>query len=244
MDVHVEVFGKSKNPPIIFVHGAGGSSATWMLQLRGLSDDFYVIAIDLNGHGKTRDRMESDTTISYLTDIDTIVKTYHHPILTGHSMGGMLTQLYALANPEKLLGIILVSTGAKLRVMPTIFDLLKNDFDGYIDTVSKFMFHKGASLELIEASKFEMRKCKPDIISRDFAACNQFDIMDSVSKIRLPTLVIVGKDDIMTPTKYSEYLHKQIPLSTLHIIENAGHAVMLEQPGIFNRAIKEWTRTL
>jgi len=244
MNVHTEIAGNPNHQPIIFIHGAGGSSATWIMQLRGLSDAFNVIAIDLNGHGKSKDRLEKDVTKSYLDDINSAISKYFQPILVGHSMGGMLTQLYALTNPEKIRGIVLVGTGAKLRVMPSIFDLLKNNFDDYIDAVSGFMFHKGASPELVDASKTEMKKCKPDIISRDFAACDLFDIMDDVSKISVPALVIVGRDDVMTPVKYSEYLHRSITNSTLKIIENAGHAVMLEQPGVLNKIIRNWINSL
>ncbi len=244
MDIHSEISGKTNHQPIIFVHGAGGSSATWMMQLRGLKDNFKIIAVDLNGHGKTADRMEKDVTQSYLSDIDTIIRRYDQPILAGHSMGGMLTQLYALSQPELIRGIVLVGTGARLKVMPAIFEMIENDFDGYIDAAGEFMFHKGASQELVAASKIEMRKCKPEIISRDFAACDIFDIMDDVSKITIPTLIMVGKDDMMTPVKYSEYLHKEIQNSSLEIIENAGHAVMLEQAAILNRTIKDWAQRL
>ncbi len=244
MSVHAEISGKSDRPAIIFVHGAGGSAATWMMQLRGLSDSFNIIAIDLNGHGKTADRTQNDTTKSYLEDINNIVAHFEQPILAGHSMGGMLTQLYALAHPNMIRAIILTSTGAKLKVMPTIFEMIKNDFDGYIEAAGSFMFHKTSSGELVEASKIEMRKCKPEIICRDFAACDIFDIMDKVSSISVPTLIIVGRNDVMTPIKYSEYLHKEIHNSTLKIIDDAGHAVMLEQAGIYNKLVKEWVSTI
>ncbi|TFG31350.1 alpha/beta hydrolase [Candidatus Thorarchaeota archaeon] len=240
MKVHVETSGNKKAQPIIFIHGAGGSSATWMMQLRGLSDKFHIVAIDLNGHGKTIDRYEQDVVSSYLEDINQIVREHDSPVLAGHSMGGMLTQLYALENNDQIKGIILVSTGAKLRVMPTIFDMLENDFENYIEAVGNFMFHSGTSPEIIEASKVEVRKCRPDIISRDFRACDNFDMMDRVSELITPTLIIVGQEDLMTPVKYSQYLNNQIKDSTLKVIENAGHAVMLEQSRAFNNAIKEW----
>lgn len=244
MKVHIESSGKDTTQPIIFVHGAGGSAATWMMQLRGLSSFFKVTAIDLNGHGKTPDRGDPDVIGSYLEDIHQVVSTYTQPILAGHSMGGMLTQLYALINPGKLKGIILVSTGSKLRVMSSIFEMLEKDFEGYVEAVGNFMFHEGTSSELIEASKIEVRKCKPKIVSRDFKACDGFDIMDQVSEISLATLIVVGRQDIMTPIKYAQYLHDRIKNSDLRIVENAGHAVMLEQSSVFNKFIKEWIENL
>ncbi len=244
MTVNVESAGNPQNPTIIFVHGAGGSAATWFLQLKSISKEFHVVAIELNGHGKSPDRKEKDTTNSYLRDIKQVVENYEKPVLAGHSMGGMLSQLFALQYPELLSGIILIGTGAKLRVMPAIFEMLETNFEGYVSAAGDYMFHEGASRKLIESSMIEIRKCKPEIISRDFAACNDFDIMDSVSTITLPTLILVGKQDLMTPMKYSEFLHARIPNSILHIIDNAGHSVMLEQPSILNSHISAWMKSL
>jgi len=244
MNVHVDIAGNAADRTIIFIHGAGGSTATWTMQLRGLSDSFKVVTIDLNGHGKTPDRNVNDPVASYLKDIDEIVQQYSRPILAGHSMGGMLTQLYALQHPTILKGIILIGTGAKLRVMPAIFKLLKNDFDGYVSAASNFMFDTETSSELIEASQAEIRKCRPEIIIRDFQACDVFNIMDRVSDIKIPTLIIVGRNDVMTPIKYSQYLHDNIPNSELRIIDGAGHAVMLEKSRLMNKAIENWANSL
>lgn len=244
MSLNVERAGDESAPVIIFIHGAGGSSATWFMQLRGLSKDFHIIALELNGHGKSPDRAEDNTTESYLADIDEIVTQYEKPVLAGHSMGGALSQLYALKHPDRISGIILIGTGAKLRVAPLIFDMLKNNFEEYVEATGSYMFYEETSPELIEASKIEIQRCKPKIISRDFAACDTFNIMETVSDISIPTLILVGKQDLMTPMKYSRYLHEKLNNSTFHIIEKAGHSVMLEQHRQVNTYITEWMNTL
>lgn len=244
MSVNFEETGDSAKKTIIFVHGAGGSAATWFMQLKGLSTDFHVIAIELNGHGKSPDRAEEDRLHSYLHDIHEVVTKFDKPILAGHSMGGALTQVYALNHPENLSGIILVGTGAKLRVTPIVFNLLENDFDGYVEAVGNFMFHEDTSEEMIEASKHEVRKCPPQIIHRDFELCDKFDIMDKVAKIKSPTLILVGDADMMTPVKFSTYLKDKIEGSAMHVIEGAGHSVMLEKFGVFNELIVNWVKEL
>lgn len=244
MAINVVTRGRASVPTIILIHGSGGSTATWIMQLRGLSKDFLIVTIDLNGHGKSPDRSGSNTTESYLTDIKEVVKKYDRPVIGGHSMGGMLAQLFALKYPQMISGIILVGTGARLRVAQFIFDILDSNFDEYVENAGNFMFHESASEELIDASKREIRKCDPKIVRRDFAACNKFDIMEKVSEISVPTLILVGKQDIMTPVKYSEYLHDKIQDSTLHVIENAGHSVMLEKFEELNSHIKNWMKTL
>jgi pimeloyl-ACP methyl ester carboxylesterase len=214
------------------------------MQLRGLSDNYHVVAVDLNGHGKSPDRAEENTTESYLSDIEEIVRRYTRPVIGGHSMGGMLAQLFALRYPDLISGIILVGTGARLRVASFIFETIDSNFEEYVQGTGSFMFYEDTSKELIEASKKEIRKCKPSIIRRDFVACNEFDIMDKVSELSLPALIIVGGQDIMTPVKYSNYLRDNIPNSTMHVIEKAGHSVMLEQPREFNAHVEDWMKTL
>jgi pimeloyl-ACP methyl ester carboxylesterase len=244
MNINYEESGRGNPKVVIFVHGAGGSSATWTMQLRILSSHFHIVALDLNGHGETPDRQEENILESYIKDIGILVDQFDRPILVGHSMGGALTQLYALKNPSHLQGIILVGTGARLRVSPIIFELLDNDFDGYISALGKFAFHPNTSKELIEASLSEIRKCPPKIIRRDFELCDAFDIMEEVNEISLPTLILVGDNDQMTPPKYSLYLNENINGATYQIIENAGHSLMLEQAELFNDIILKWIRTI
>ena len=244
MSVNYEEAGDPTKKTIIFVHGAGGSSATWFMQLRGLSSSHHIVAIELNGHGKFPDRAEEDIVHSYLHDIQEVVTKFDKPFLAGHSMGGALAQLYSLNHPEYLRGIILVGTGAKLRVNPVVFNLLDNDFDGYVEAVGNFMFHEDTSEEMIEASKHEVRKCPPQIIRRDFELCDKFDIMDKVRQIKSPTLILVGDADMMTPIKYSTYLKDKIEGSVMHIIEGAGHSVMLEKFGVFNELVANWVNAI
>jgi 3-oxoadipate enol-lactonase len=244
MSVHIEERGKGNPGPIIMVHGAGGSSATWYMQIKNLSDRLHMIGLDLNGHGKTPDRMEADPTDSYLDDIDSVVSQFEKPVLCGHSMGGALTQLFALKNPDRLSGIILVGTGSRLRVNPMILNMLLNDFEGYVNAVGEIMFHGDADEDLREASRVEVRKCPASITHRDYKLCDEFDIMERVHEIRLPTLIIVGESDALTPAKYSQYMAERIEGSEMHTIPKAGHSVMLEQWEQFNDIIANWYQAL
>ncbi len=66
------------------------------------------------------------------------------------------------------------------------------------------------------------------------------DAMERISEIVLPTLIVVGEDDVMTPPKYSNYLHEKIRNSKLQSVKSAGHMVMLEQSSRVNSAIRKW----
>ncbi|MFO7836434.1 MAG: alpha/beta hydrolase [Candidatus Thorarchaeota archaeon] len=236
--------GDENNRAIIFVHGAGGSAATWMMQLRGLSEVFRVIALELNGHGNTPDRNPDNVKEAYLEDITEAVDESENPILAGHSMGGALAQLYALDHPNQLSGLVLIGTGAKLKVHPDVFAAIDSGIDEYLNLVENFMFSNETSDEVIEASLREVRQCPTHVIKRDFKMCDEFDIMELVENIDVPTLVLVGEDDVMTPTKYAKYLHDKMQNSELEIIPDAGHGVMVEQPSKMNTAIREWANRI
>jgi pimeloyl-ACP methyl ester carboxylesterase len=86
----------------------------------------------------------------------------------------------------------------------------------------------------------EQDKPASSMLYRDLAACNVFDCMARLQEIHLPTLIICGTEDRLTPVKYSQYLHEHIAGSTLRLVADAGHYVMREQPHVVNQAIEEW----
>jgi len=76
----------------------------------------------------------------------------------------------------------------------------------------------------------------------DFAASRHFDFRDRLGQVNLPTLILCGSDDLITPTRYSERLHKEIPGSTVALIEKAGHMLPLESPERVNAAVRNFIR--
>ena len=88
--------------------------------------------------------------------------------------------------------------------------------------------------------------CKSDplIIHGDLTACDKFDIMNQIHEIDVPTLIVVGEKDALTPVKYSEYLNGKIKSSTMVKIPEAGHLVMMEKPEEFNSAVQSFVNTL
>ena len=75
---------------------------------------------------------------------------------------------------------------------------------------------------------------------KDFSICDTFDTLEKTSSIHIPCLIIVGKYDKLTPIKYSEFFHNKIENSDLHIIDDAGHMVMLEKPVEVNNTLKSF----
>jgi pimeloyl-ACP methyl ester carboxylesterase len=237
MELHVERYGKGK--PVVFIHGATGSLSSWYFQKEYLKQFMEVILLDLPGHGKSPgdgcERLEECREAVYrtLTDLKT-GKCY----IVGHSMGGAIAMLFALTYPELLEGLVLVATGAKLRVFPEILQNILKDKEGTVRKIAEFAFSKKTSASVVESGYREMMKCRKEVIHGDFSSCERFNVMDRVRRITLPTLIICAGDDLLTPCKYSEFLHAQIPDSKYVRIPDAGHLLMIEKPDPVNRAIQ------
>ena len=160
--------------------------------------------------------------------------------MAGHSMGGAIAMSLALAAPALLAGLVLVGTGARLKVLPTLLEGILSDKEETVRSIAGFAFSRKTAPGLIEAGITEMAANPKEVLYHDFSACNMVDLMENVRSISLPTLIITGADDLLTPLKYSEYLNREIRGSTLTVIPDAGHMVMLEKPEETNRAIERF----
>ncbi|MFQ5611961.1 MAG: alpha/beta fold hydrolase [Anaerolineae bacterium] len=221
---------------LILIHGAGGSHLHWPAGLRRLPQT-NVYALDLPGHGRSGG--EGRTTIEAYTDaIMALVEglSLNRVTVAGHSMGGAITQTLALRRPGWLEGLILVGTGARLRVAPAILDGILADAPTAIDLICSWAYGPNTPPELLEAGRQAMLDLKPEIIHGDYRACDAFDVMQKLDQIRQPTLVIAGSEDKLTPPKYSAFLADKIPGARLVTIEGAGHMMMLEHPQAVARA--------
>ncbi len=202
-----------------------------------------VVLLDLPGHGKSPgealDRLEECTeAVRRMLTAQGIGRC----CLAGHSMGGAIAMLLALTYPELLEGLILVATGAKLRVFPEILEGVLRDKEATVRKIAELAFSRKTAAPIIESGFKEMMKCSKEVIHSDFSACEQFNVMDRVGRITLPTLLLCGEDDLLTPIKYSEFLHAEMPGSKLMRIADAGHLVMIEKPEPVNRAIEGFVK--
>ena len=189
-DRRVSCRSDERGEAIVFIHGSGGSKNSWIAQ-KDLEDSFRLIPMDLTGHGESSKSLP--TMDIYMEDLKSIIDLCDPPpSIVGHSMGGAIAQKYAVEHGEEIDKLILVGTGAKLRVAPMIFDLIQNNFDGVPDLMEGLIFSEKCDHSTINRAKEDIRNCGREVLRRDFEICDKFDLMREVGKIKNETLMICG----------------------------------------------------
>jgi pimeloyl-ACP methyl ester carboxylesterase len=231
-----------RHPPLILIHGAGGTRLHWPPDLRRL-DGERVYGLDLPGHGGSLG--EGERTIEgYVGDVCSWMNVVglDAGVFVGHSMGGAISLTMALEQPGSVAALILVGTGGRLRVLPTILEMTSKpeNFGEVIDLIVSYAISPQAPSCMVELARARMSETRPKVLHGDFLACDRFDVMDRLGEISVPTLVICGVEDRLTPLKYSHFLTEHIPDARMVAIEGAGHMVMLEKAGEVTQAVKEF----
>ncbi len=224
---------------VFFIHGAGGTPAVWRLQTLHFKDS---VAVELPGH----------PTGSGFATIEEYAQTvrgridqgeWGKTIIVGHSMGGAIAIELALDNRE-LRGLVLVGTGGRLRVRPELMSELKENYEQATKSIASWSLSPRADPIIVDRLAEDFLKVRPEVTLSDFLACDKFDRMNNLERVTCGTLVVCGKDDRMTPEKYSRYLHEKIRGSKLEIIPEAGHSVMVEKHRAFNQAVERFVASL
>jgi pimeloyl-ACP methyl ester carboxylesterase len=226
---------------VCFVHGSAGNAGVWVRQIDGLGDVARMVAIDLPGHGEAGG--DGCRTIDdYVDAVVAALDPLGPPRLTlvGHSLGGAIAQTFALKYPGRLAGLVLIGTGARLRVMPRLFEELAGDYTRGARLLIDLCLADGAPPELIESLYRQTLRVPGEVTIADLRACDRFDVMQRVNVIAVPTLVLCGTEDRLTPPKYAEFLHRQIRGARLVLIPGAGHYVQLERPDAVTAALRDF----
>ncbi len=223
-------------PPVVFLHGAGGSSRLFGNQFQAFRDLTACYFPDLPGHGESLHPIGVPSIALYAEAVADFINHLPAPaVLVGHSMGGAVALELALTNPGLVQGLVLAGTGCRLPVTGKILEGLETDYAATFDTIVRYCFSKSVDPDLLAHARAEIRKTDPEIVRADFHACHAFDCCGRVGEITLPTLIICGSKDMMTPLSFSQQLHSSIRDSTMEIVPGGSHMLMLEQPETFNR---------
>ncbi len=222
---------------LVFLHGAGGNHLNWYYQLEYLKNSFNLFAIDLPGHGNS-EGVPCDSIPCYTKFLSGFLErirlTPENLVLIGHSMGGLVIEEY-LKNNGTCQGVIFISSSYRIgrRNPPrSPEEFCKNLFYSS-DAVGRCL--KTADM-ILERSK--------NALKHDLEAVSKVDYRDIVRDFDLPFLLIHGDKDRLISLEDAEEMEELLPRATLHVVEDAGHMVMIEKAEEVNNAIKEWVKSL
>ena len=158
--------------------------------------------------------------------------------LVGQSMGSAISLTAALETSGLIDGLVLIGAGARMKVAPALLEALSaGRFD---PSFVKMSFSPHSDPVMIGEFMASQAGVPVNTFYQDFLACSVFDVSQRMGEINLPTLIVVGLDDRMTPVKLAHYLHDNIKDSQLATIEKAGHMPMIEKPKELNRVISRF----
>ena len=251
--IHYEVTGKPGATPVLMIQGLGASKNAWNLQRIAMATRFRIISFDNRGAGRS-DKPTEPFTLEQMAD-DAIavldaagIETAH---VVGASMGGVISQIVAVKFPHRVRSLTLVCTAC--RNHPWRQELLQ----AWAKTAAdKGMIEVGKEAAQWVMSPRSFRRLVPaftwmgplaalrprhSFVSQIDAILNtREDLVDQLSTISAPTMVIVGNQDILTPRGDSEEIAERIPNAELVIISGAAHGLMMEHSSTFNRILIEF----
>jgi len=255
---------RGSGAPILLSHGVTITSRVWVKQFRSLPHHgLQVIAFDHRGHGDSTLGDSGHSVDNLAADVRTVIEALdlHDAILVGHSMGGVAVQAFALRHPdvlhERVRGLVLASTLAKTSVSASRqlrclaervtggFDLRKvMDRPNLGSMFARIGFGREPLASHMELNREMLASCDSTTAREATTALLGLDLTAELPNLDIPTLVVGGTADVITPPAESRRLAQLIPGARLHLFEGAGHMLMLERSEEFDDLLIDFARDL
>ena len=228
-------------PSVVLIHGAGFDHSTWALHSRYFAHHGRSVLVpDLPGHGRSqgpalRSIAEMADWIAALLDAARATKAH----LIGHSMGSLVALETAARHSQKVSALGLIGTSAAMAVGPDLLKAAEANDQAAIDMVSIWGLGYGAELGgslapglwMHGGAQRVLQACAPGVLHSDLAACNSYaDALVVAAQVKVPTIVVLGERDMMTPAKAGKALAAAIPNARTVVLRGAGHMLMSERP--------------
>jgi pimeloyl-ACP methyl ester carboxylesterase len=236
--------GEGRRTPVVCVHGAGTSSVVWMDLVRRLAPRRRVLAPDLPGHGQS-DRWHTPSIDLYRDAVGTICATLQIPkvVLVGHSLGALVALACAAAWPERVTALVLAATAPRLPPMPELLSVLEHDYLRAGALLARLAWSPSTPRPIVERWAGLTLTADADVGLADFRAAAACDAAALAARVRVPTLILGGADDLLTPATGAAELGRAIAGARVVVLPHAGHMVMLEQPDAFFAAVADFLST-
>ncbi|HUU41249.1 MAG TPA: alpha/beta hydrolase [Desulfatiglandales bacterium] len=257
--------------PLVLIHGAWASHEWWRWQTPELSKDYRTLSLDLRGHGRSTPLKSAYSVDGFAGDLEIFLREAltDEVVLIGWSMGGIVSMQYCLNYPQKVKALILIATRghrnpqmkrriffqylqARLSLLmdlaaPRKYDRESERFPGEEEKVRneiKNMLSPSTSREVFDWVMADLIKNPRRNYFEIARSIQDWEGGEKLSKITIPTLILVGEKDDRTPPRYSRLLNSEIPESKLIIFKDAGHCLILEKPEVINAEIINFLKTI
>ena len=250
VEIYYIDIGAPKALPVVLIHGFPFSHEMWQPQIEFLKSKFRVIAYDIRGHGNSG---VGDGQYMIESFVDDLVGLLNHlkiekAVLCGLSLGGYIALRVIERNPERVKALILAdtqsksdSTETKLRRAASIKSIKTLGVKQYAESFVKAVF----STDSLAKKNYAVEKIKQIIqLNSSLGICgallalaSRTDTTETLAGIKVPTLILVGEHDTLTPPLASQEMHDKVPKSEIHLISNTAHMSNLENPDEFNELI-------
>ena len=239
--------------PIVFLHGFPFNKSMWQLQLDFLKTTNRVIACDIRGFGKSKDEESHLEMDLFANDLIVFMDSLglEKVILCGLSMGGFIALNAMKRFPSRFEALILCDTqciadsyDVKVKRYETIEEIKEYGVSNFNEGFIKKVFHEDSLTnkpELVEQLRSVVFSNSQHIIIQGLTAlAERSETCSFLDEISIPTLIICGREDAVTPLDESKFMNKNIKGSVLHVINNAGHVSNLEEPAKFNKLLRDF----
>jgi 3-oxoadipate enol-lactonase len=254
-DPRIALLQAGHGPAVIFLHGLGATKEIWHPQITYFSENYTAIAWDMRGYGDSGD---FDGPVRFATDVaDDLLRVLTErriscAHLVGLSMGGFIAQCFYHRYPDRVRSLVLadsfesfsrllspaqLAAFLKARRDPLILGISPGDV---AEETATALLGNNPSIEARRAFVAVLSALRPATYVRAMEALAAEDYVRQATEIRVPTCIIVGEEDRLTPWEACRTLAGKIPGAEFHSISEAGHMTSLEQPMIFNQIIEKF----
>ncbi len=250
IEISYEAVGDPTTPRgqcILYVHGTGCHGRVFERHMNAVAGAHTPVALDLPGHGRSGGSAFRGVADHAHYAVGLAAQLgWERFVIAGHSLGGGIALAAAIYHPKQISGMLLIDTGARLRVHPTILESARLEAEGKppIPMDPRFAYAKSTPQSLIDEIETSIGERDPAVVYTDWIADDSCDFLSRLGAIETPTLAICGAEDRLTPPKYHEYLQQKMPSCRLEVIPDAGHWTYFEQPEAFDRAVLAFLDTL
>lgn len=241
-------------PPVTLIHGVGSYLESWDGVIAAIGGGYRFLRYDLRGHGASPKPPGPYTLDNFVTDLATLldaqgIEATH---LVGFSLGGLIAQGFALAHPDRLRSLTLISTVAgrtdaeKAAVQKRAATLAEKGASTHLTEAVDRWFTTdfiASRPDVLEERRRRSLNNDPDCYAAAYRVLAEYDLADRLPEIATPTLVMTGENDVGSTPRMAGLIADRVPDSRLHIFPRLKHSVLLEAPDQVAAQMKPFLET-